>query len=70
MIFHCTYHSGLLSSGVVLKQIIRDLKSCSPLQKHEPTQESSAQHLAKAGRSEFLMHFICFIQDITTLKRC
>src|SRR5258708_39867463 len=35
----------------------RDLKSFSPLQKHEPPQESSAHHLAKTGRSQFPMFF-------------
>ena len=35
----------------------RDFKSACPLQKHEPTQEPSAQDLAKAGRSQFPMLF-------------
>ena len=35
----------------------RDLKSSSPLQKHQPPQEPSAQHLEKAGRGQFSLLF-------------
>ena len=45
------------SAAVPQANSARDLKSSSPLQKHEPTQEPSAQHLAKAGRSQFPMLF-------------
>src|SRR5271165_5488558 len=35
----------------------RDFKSSCPLQKHEPPQEPSAQHLEKAGRGQFPLLF-------------
>ena len=55
---HCAYHGALLGSAAVPQaNSERDLKSSSPLQKHEPSQEPSAQHLAKAGRSQFSMLF-------------
>ena len=55
---HCAYRGALLGSAAVPQaNSERDLKSSSPLQKHEPPQEPSAQHLAKAGRGQFPMLF-------------